>query len=525
MTLRDRLLHRLRRPDYVPEPVAVLAARLGLPRGERRKLDHELRVLEAEGAIVRVKRDRYCLPSDANLVTGRITFRQGGSALLVPESAADAPAAEPIEVAAENTGVAMHGDRVVVRLDEGGARRVFRRGAPTGVKTRRTGRVIRILERARETIAGNLQRSPHFHYVVPDDPRLVHDIYVPDPAASSLQPAPMVGDKVVVRLLEWRQRHINPEGEIVEILGRTHEPGAELKAILHKFRLEPGFPPRVEQEAAAVPVEVRPADRRHRLDLRAVPTLTIDPDDAKDFDDALSLEELPGGEVRVGIHIADVSTYVRPGGALDGEAQKRGNSTYLVGVVVPMLPHALSSGLCSLKEGEDRLTKSVFFTFARNGRVRETTFANSVIRSLKRLTYKQAFALLKEDNPAKVRGLPAPPAHQTGFSGRPLASLSNKEVVRLRDMVRALWAIASRLRQERMRRGSLDLDMPETKIYVDEQGYADRLEKVVHDESHQLIEEFMLAANEAIACMRSPMRSDWRSCASFSPPSGWRPAT
>ncbi|MGH8021347.1 MAG: RNB domain-containing ribonuclease, partial [Opitutaceae bacterium] len=220
---------------------------------------------------------------------------------------------------------------------------------------------------------------------------------MPDPKTGAISPPPVVGDKVIVRLHEWQHRHIAPEGEITEVLGRTHEPQAELLAILHKHRLDPKFPEAVLREVEAIPGEVRAAERRHRFDVRAIPTLTIDPDDAKDFDDALSLEELENGEVRIGVHIADVPAYVRPGSALDREAQKRGNSTYLVGIVIPMLPHALSNGICSLKEGVERLTKSVFLTFDRNGRVRETTFANTVIKSEKRLTYKQAYALLEED--------------------------------------------------------------------------------------------------------------------------------
>jgi len=499
MTLRDRLLNRLRRPDYVPEPSAVLLARLGLKRRDRNKFNHELRLLEADGTIVRIKHDRYCVPADADLVTGRINFKQSGAAVLVPESVARQEQREPIDVFAEDTGVAMHGDRVVVRLSDQEQRKTMRKPPRHGVPARAIGRVIRILERARETVTGNLQKSRHFHYVVPDDPRIIHDIYVPDPATGPIKPPPTVGDKVIVRLQEWQQRHIAPEGEVVEVLGRTHEPQAELRAILHKHRLEPEFPEAVLRDVESIPGEVRPADRRHRLDLRSIATLTIDPDDAKDFDDAISLEELPAGEVRVGIHIADVPAYVKAGTALDREAQKRGNSTYLVGVVVPMLPHALSNGVCSLKEGVERLTKSVFLTFGRNGHVRETTFANSVIKSSKRLTYKQAFALLHEDSLSKIRALPAPPAHQTGFAGRPMSELAHKDIVGLRDMVRRLWSLAARLRQDRMKRGSLDLDMPETKIFVDEQGYADCLEKVTHDESHQLIEEFMLAANEAVA--------------------------
>jgi len=164
-----------------------------------------------------------------------------------------------------------------------------------------------------------------------------------------------------------------------------------------------------------------------------------------------------------------------------------------------MLPYKLSNGLCSLKEGEDRLTKSVLFTFARNGKIKDTAFANTVIHSRKRLTYRQAYALLREDNLPAIRRLPAPPAHQTGFTGRALASLADTELRELQSAIRTLWDLASRLRAERFRAGALDLDMPETKIFVDAAGFADRIEKIVNDESHQLIEEFMLLANEAIA--------------------------
>jgi ribonuclease R len=244
---------------------------------------------------------------------------------------------------------------------------------------------------------------------------------------------------------------------------------------------------------------VLPSELKGRLDYREKIVFTIDPDDAKDFDDALSYEPLADGEVRVGIHIADVSTYVHPGTALDREAQHRGNSTYLVGVVIPMLPEKLSNGLCSLVEAQDRLCKAVFLTFAKNGRLKDTTYANTVIRSRKRLTYKQAYAFMFEDDLAKIRALPLPAKHQTGSTGRALRDLTDAELHDLQTWCRALWKIAARLRKDRMAHGSLDLDMPETKIFVDEQGYADRLEKITHDESHQLIEEFMLAANEAVA--------------------------
>ncbi|MEO7597854.1 MAG: RNB domain-containing ribonuclease, partial [Opitutus sp.] len=346
---------------------------------------------------------------------------------------------------------------------------------------------------------GDLRREGRSFAVVPDDPRFVYEIHVDDPAKSGLKPAPQPGDKVVVKLHEWKRRNDALTGELTTRLGKTHEPRAELLGIFVKYNLTKEFPTDVEQEAAALPDRVQARDLAHRLDYREKPVFTIDPDDAKDFDDALSYEVLEGGEVRIGIHIADVSSYVKVGTALDREAQRRGNSTYLVGVVIPMLPEKLSNGLCSLVEAQDRLCKAVFMTFAKNGRPKDTTFANTVIRSRKRLTYKQAYALLFEDDLERIRALPLPPKHQTGSTGRALSSLDDLELSELQAWVRALWKIASRLRRDRMAHGSLDLDMPETKIFVDEKGYADRLEKIEHDESHQLIEEFMLAANEAVA--------------------------
>ena len=236
-----------------------------------------------------------------------------------------------------------------------------------------------------------------------------------------------------------------------------------------------------------------------RDSFRDVTTLTIDPVDAKDFDDALSIEELGEGRHRIGIHIADVSAYVKPGTPLDKEAQKRGNSTYLVGTVIPMLPHALSNGLCSLVEAQDRLTKSVFITFSQKAQIEQIDFANTVICSNKRLTYKQAFAFMQNDDLEAVRETPLPPKHQTGSTGRPLSDLSRSEMETLQRHIRALWEIAHQLRKRRFQNGSLDLDMNEIKIYVDPEGYADRIEKQENDESHQLIEEFMLSANEQVA--------------------------
>ena len=428
---------------------------------------------------------------------GRIQFRAGGSAFVVPDVAIGKGKPPATQIFPEDTGVALPGDRVAVRIHPGVS------GRQPGETV---GRVISVLERGRDTIIGDLVRAGRGFIVAPDDPRFIHEIHVEDPSRSTVKPAPRPGDKVVVQLGEWKQRRQPLTGAIIRRLGRTHEPQAELLGVLEKYGLDPKFPADVDREAAALPDRVLPREHANRLDYRNQAVVTIDPDDAKDFDDALSLESLPGGEVRVGVHVADVSTYVRPGTALDREAQRRGNSTYLVGLVIPMLPHKLSNGLCSLVEGEDRLCKAVFFTYMKNGKVRETTFANTVIRSRKRLTYKQAHMLLFENDLESIRALPLPPKHQTGSTGRALRELSDSELTDLQSWLRTFWHIAGRLRRERMAHGSLDLDMPETKIYVDERGFADRLERVEHDESHQLIEEFMLAANEAVARLTRTFR-------------------
>jgi ribonuclease R len=426
-------------------------------------------------------------PQADDSVKGVIQFRAGGSAFVVVDGKRDEPS---IQISPDDTGVALPGDTVVVRIYRGVAGR--RPGE-------RVGRVVQIVERARAVIVGDLRREGRNFIVAPDDPRFVYEIAVPDPSRSAVKPVPHPGDKVIVKLGEWRRREQPLVGEITGRLGRTHEPRAELLGIFVKHGLEPNFPADVEREAAHIPDHVSSREIEGRLDYRNVPVFTIDPDDAKDFDDALSIEDLGGGSVRVGIHIADVSAYVKHGTAIDREARTRGNSTYLVGTVIPMLPEKLSNGLCSLVEGQDRLCKAVFLTFGPDFRVRETDFANTVIRSRKRLTYKQAYALLFENSLEKIRSMPVPPKHQTGSTGRALRELSDRELSDLQSWIRALWRIASALRRERMTVGSLDLDMPETKIFVDPQGYADRLERIEQDESHQLIEEFMLAANEAVA--------------------------
>jgi ribonuclease R len=429
-----------------------------------------LRELERTGEIARIRKNRYVLPAEADLVTGKLSIHQVGYGFLAPEI----PGGTDVFIAAENIGTAMHGDRVVARISRD---EPYRR-----IKGRREGRVIRILERAHDTIVGTLQRSRNFYYVVPDDPRIVHDVYVgqvssspqDEPAVVGLplapsKVAPRVGDKVVVRLEAWESRHVNPEGEIIEVLGPASAPGIDMLSIIRKYHLPTEFPRDVLDQVKGIPETVDARQSEGREDLRGEFIVTIDPDDARDFDDAIHVEKTGSGW-RLGVHIADVAAYVEPNSPLDREARRRGNSVYLPDRVIPMLPERLSNGVCSLKPGVDRLTHSVFIHFDKRGSAKSARFTRSVIRSAHRLTYKQAYAILK-----------APPADQLG------------------ERVHLAWELAAVLRKKRFEHGALDLDFPEVKVWVDEDGRPVKLERVENDESHQLIEEFMLAANEAVA--------------------------
>ncbi len=484
------MLQRMAKPGYTPMRLEDLAREIGADQVAYKRLRKIVPKLINSGALIVVKRDLLALPPQGDQLEGTILFRSSGSARVVFDRDDKGNARDPVHIQSEDTGVALHGDRVAIKMDPPRRREAGDWG---------TGRVTRIIKRAFTTAVGTLRRTRLAWYVIPDDPRIVREIVVRDPASSGLKPLPKVEDKVVLRLDPWERRNTNPTGTLIEVLGVTHTPMAEYKGILRQYRLEPEFPEAVEAAARAFPSKVPAADVKTRADFREVPTITIDPDDAKDFDDALSVQTLPDGNIRIGIHIADVSHYVRIGTALDTEARSRGNSTYLVGTVIPMLPHALSSGLCSLVEGEDRLVKSVLVDFSPEGKILKSTFANAVICSRKRLTYKQALGFLKIDSNAAIRAIPSPPAHQTGSPGKPLSEMSDADINLVRDMVRTLWRLADRMRKERFAVGSLDLDMTEVKMFVDKDGWADRTEIVVHDESHQLVEEFMLLANETVA--------------------------
>jgi ribonuclease R len=455
--MEQRILNLLAQKDYVPLSAENLQRHLRVPPEREPEFSRALRKLERDGEIALIKASRYVRTSDADLIPGRIRMNRAGKGFLTPDDSS----LKEIAVSESATGTALHEDRVLVRRDV--RRKHFREG------DQESGTVVRILERKRTQLVGTLQQGRNSLHVTPDDPRIPHDIIVSPPRDVG-RPA-RVGDKVVVELREWEWRNSNPEGEIIEVLGAPDEEGVDMLSVLRQYDLPLHFPKEVLAEANAIGSTVHPHDLAGRLDCRAQQAVTIDPDDAKDFDDAICLERISPEQWRLWVHIADVSHYVKPGTALDAEAQRRGNSTYLVDRVIPMLPEALSNELCSLKPNVDRLTKCVEFLVSHDGRVLNTKFHSAVIHSQRRFAYGQVLEILQRaptDDP-------------------------------IEQMLHQAHELAQKIRRHRFKNGSLDLDFPETKIRLDENGKILRIEKNENDVSHQLIEEYMLLANEAVA--------------------------
>ena len=456
--MEDQILQLLGQRGYVPANVPELLRHLRWAPSRQQELQQVLRGLESSGRITRTRGNRYILSREADLVPGRIRINRQGKGFLQP----DDPGLKEIMVPEDATATALHEDHVLVRRD------VRSRGLRPERPVEETGTVIRILERRRTQIVGTLQRGRQFLYVIPDDPRMPHDIYVPPPRDTG-RPA-NVGDKVVVELREWTSRNTNPEGEIIEVLGSPDEEGVDMLSVLRQYDLPLHFPKAVQAEARAIGNRVAPHEFAGREDCRSHAVITIDPDDAKDFDDAICLRRISHDQWKLWVHIADVSHYVKPGTALDDEARKRGNSTYLVDRVIPMLPEALSNELCSLKPDVDRLTKCVEFVISNDGRVLGSKFYPAAIHSQRRFTYPEVLKILQR--------APADPIER---------------------MLHDAHELAQRLRRLRFKAGSLALDFPEMKIRLDDRGRVQRIEKVENDVSHQLIEEYMLLANEAVA--------------------------
>ncbi len=458
-----KVIHFICGRQYSPMGASELAGHFNIDDSESQQFCTLLKELELKGEIVRIKKEQYANPKKANLLVGVLDGNQKGFGFVVPVKEG---VSDDIYVDSEGLGSAMHGDVVVVRLP---SQKKKKKGKRQRKKERNVGKIIRVLHRENETVVGTLKKSRHFNYVAPDNSKLPRDIYVSmdDPKGAEH------GDKVIVKIDQWPTRHLNSEGTIVEILGKDGEPAVDIKSIIHQFKLPFKFNESTIAETQDLQKPVSPDEINTRLDLRDELIITIDPDDAKDFDDAISLKKDKNGNWLLGVHIADVSYYVNEDSSVDKEARKRGTSVYLPGTVIPMLPEVLSNGICSLKEGEERLTKSIFFTYSDDGRLASSEIKHSVINVKKRLTYHNATKILMESDEESTD-----PVTNLLFEASKLAKL---------------------LYKNRMEEGALELNLPEINIRIGEDGKIDTIEKTIRDISHIIIEEFMIAANQAAA--------------------------
>lgn len=447
----QRIIDALRRSNRGPLKPKALAVAVGLDMNDYPEFKEQLRELESRGIVYRVKKGRYAAPDRISVVPGRLSTIRSGDAFVRPENAQE----QDIFVPMADHNTAMDGDKVVVRIES----------RPRGRNP--VGRVIKVLERAHPTVVGTLHNGRKMNYVVPLDPKMGPDIVVPhgDEGEAS------EGDVVVVRVVSYGERRHGPSGEVERVLGPMSEPGVDILSVLFGYGLDLEFDPRIEDAARKVadePVEPGPG----REDARDLLVFTIDPEDAKDHDDALSVTEVGDDLWEVGIHIADVSHYVTRGSTVDVEALNRGTSVYLVDRTVPMLPHALSSDACSLKPDVDRYAVSLFCTLDAQGRLRDKRFSRTVIRSRHRLAYEDAQGILDGT-----------------LSKDPETDAA----------VRTLDRIASLLRRRRAKRGSIDFDLPEARVVLSDEGEPVDIAKVERLSSHRLVEDFMLLANQVVA--------------------------
>ena len=421
-------------------------------RGKQIKRLHELlQQMAHDGEIVQIRKDgAYTLGKQADLVTGPLRMVRNGAG-----NVTERETGKFIWVESDDLGTALPGDIVTIRL--------YRSGGES------KGKVIKIVERSPRDIVGTLMTTGKFLYVVPLNPVYRKDFYVP--AANNAKP----GDRVVVHFTGWENRYVAPEGEIVDVIGPADQPSLDTLVVMKQFDLPEAFPAEVIDEAEKVSQRLtRPGTRE---DVRSKYIITVDPATARDFDDAVSMETDAQGNRVLGVHIADVSHFVRPNSPLDVEARQRGTSVYLVDKVIPMLPEQLSNGVCSLRPDEDRMTFSAFMTFDASGRMIARRFAKTRIRSKLRLNYEQAMAIIADKVPDGLAVVPS----------------------EARKLLKETWQLASQMRARRFSMAALDLEVPEVEVVLDEHARMTGMLVRPYDESHQLIEECMVAANEAVA--------------------------
>lgn len=456
MSFSEYLLQFMKEQAYKPMTEGELLTALNIDPGEKDFLIKTLNSMEKQGLIVKNRRGRYGVPEKMNLIIGQLEGHPGGYGFLLPEN----PELDDIYVSREDMNGAMHGDMVLVRPK-----------VPAKGSSKAEGEVVRILKRSLKTVVGTVERGKQYSFVVPDDKRIFYDLYVPKEKTNGAKN----GQKVVAKIIEWPQKRRNPVGEIVEILGYPEEPGIDILSIIKKYDLPLDFPEKVQKQVQQIPDEVLDEDLVDREDFRNQKIITIDGEDAKDLDDAVSIEVTDGG-YRLGVHIADVSYYVKEKSPLDIEALKRGCSVYLVDRVIPMLPPKLSNGICSLNPRVDRLTMSVIIDFDKEANIKSYKITPSVIKTCERMTYTQVNKILEDKDQEMI----------------------NRFKYLLDDLT-VMRELAEKLTQKRFARGSLDFDIEEAKVILDEEGHPVDVKKEERRIGNRIIEEFMIAANEVVA--------------------------
>ena len=476
--LRDSVLDALRASGGNPLSKSQLARGLKLPGPRVTELKDTLDALVKEGVVTLGKKSCYQLPErPKNQLTGNLKFQPKGHAFFFPDltdpdnlaAGIDFSVHSRIMVNRRDVATSLDGDRVLASVSKPAARPFRTRSEFTPDPSNELqAKVEQVLSRRSGRLVGVYREKGEFGWIDCDDKAIEGKIDVV--GDTTAQP----GQMVVVDLQAWDDRNQTPRGRVIEVLGWPGDPGVDIVSVIHRHGLRTSFPDDVLAEARAVPEDPEPAEIKRRKDWRDKLVITIDPADAKDHDDAIWLEKTKHGWT-LAVHIADVSHYIKPGSQMDQEAIERGNSTYLVDRVLPMLPTELSNGICSLKPNVDRLTKCALLEISGSGEITKAKFIDAVIHSRAKLSYEQAQEILD--------GKPAPEGSDPTLAG----------------MVKEGWNLASAMRRRRFEQGALDLEMPEIKIRLDDQGRAEVADPVIHTESHQLVEECMLAANEAVA--------------------------
>lgn len=440
-------------PAYVPMKAKEIAMLLNIPKEQRAQLQEVLDLLVAEGAVGISKKGKYGRPEIFS-VTGIFSGHPKGFGFVTVEGME-----QDVFIPAEKTGGALHGDKVQLVIEQ----------EPRG--RRAEGVILKVLEHANQEIIGYYQKSKNFGFVVPDNQKIGKDVFIPQ----GKDMGAVTGHKVVARILDFGSPSRNPEGEICEIIGHVNDPGTDILSIVRAYGLPEAFPEDVMAQTELVEEQVAEDEKEGRLDLRLLPTVTIDGEDAKDLDDAITISK-EGDIYHLGVHIADVTHYVGEGSPLDQEALKRGTSVYLVDRVIPMLPHKLSNGICSLNAGEDRLALSCLMEIDQKGNVLGHRIAETLIQVDKRMTYTAVNAIV------------------THHDERVMAEY--QDFVPMFELMKELSDI---IRQRRRKRGSIDFDFPESKILLDEKGKPLSIKPYERNAATKIIEDFMLTANETVA--------------------------